>query len=180
MSDSAPPRTTEEIARLLETMAQGQQDLALARQLREWSRAVAQHQEARLRADAVRIQDELYVTLEDHLIEIKTVLTNLSDVVHDTIVQVQDSASRLDTVETRQHTAAADRSGMRAQIVDLATTLEQIRTRLIDLARDVAARPSIEETAARLDQIDDHERRIDDHEQRITELEGGAGDVAAF
>ena len=160
--ETGAPRTTEEIAQLLESLAQDQADLMLARRLRDWSQAVEQHGQYRLRADAASIQGELYKTLEDHLSEIKHSVSDLRDIVYDTHTIAQSNQLRHDTGDTA-------RMELAGQITSLAATTEQIRGRLIELARDLAARPSLEETARIIAQVADHE-------QRITVLEtGGEG-----
>lgn len=162
---SETPRTTEEIAQLLESLAEGQADLALARRLRDWAHNVEQHGQYQLRADAASIQSELYGTLEAHLDDIKKSITDLRDIVYDTHTIAQSNQQRHDAGDHA-------RADMSKQIVDLAAVVEQVRSRLIDLAHDVAARPSLEETAQRLEQIDDHEERIE-------RLEGGEVEEAS-
>ena len=147
------PRETTEIASLLESLARDQDDQALARQLREWAQQVKEHGNFALRARASSIQAEIYETIEEQFSAFRVSLDGLHDVLKDTHLIAQENQQRHDAADQERHALVQ-------KVVDLATVLEQVRTRLIDIGADLAARPSAGELARRLGQIDNHEVRI--------------------
>lgn len=159
------PHTTHEIAGLLEALADDQQDIELARRLREWSEEVERRGQYQLRADAASIQSELYTTLEQHMGRIEGGVDSLRDVVHDMHLIVQSNQQRHETGEQERHDLAH-------KLVELATMTEQIRDHARHLAADLAARPSPEAVRGAIEQVAQHAARLDDHETRIGRLEG--------
>jgi len=159
------PHTTEEIATLLERLATDQGDLTLARQLREWAQQVKEHGNFALRARAASIQAEIYQTIEEQFGAFQRSLDGLRDVLNETHLIAQENQQRHDAADVERHALVQ-------KVVDLASVLEQVRTRLIAIGADLAARPSAEEIARRMSQVDNHE-------ERIGQLEGASEQEAA-